>query len=162
MGQLGVSPLAVLLLRLPRHAPILRHLLGAVHVHGTWLQGWQRRSLSGGLPAPSSSGATAPPPAAGSPGGAVPAPSPPPAPRPPPSRTAAPPPRSASKASEGLGGAASSGPGGHPTAGAPGTSSPRPGHGAGCPSLHRRDGGGGGSVGAGRATSRPYRRGPSC
>ena len=112
-------------------------------------------------PSPSSSGAAAPPPPAGSRGGAIPAPSPPPAPRPPPSRTAAPPPRSASKAAEGLGGAAASGPGDRPISGAPGTSSPRPGRGAGCPSLQQRDGGGGGSVGAGRATLRPCRRGPS-
>ena len=52
MGQLGVSPLAVLLLRPPRRAPFLRRLLGAIHVHRTWLQGRHRRPLSGGLAPP--------------------------------------------------------------------------------------------------------------
>ena len=92
-------------------------------------------------PAPSSSGVTAPPPAAGSRGGAVPAPSPPPA------RHLLPPPEPlllllhlASKAAEGLGGAASSVPGDRPTSGTPGTSSLHPGCGAGCPSLQSRDG----------------------
>ena len=49
VGQLGVSPLAVLLLHLPRHASVPRRLLGTVHFHGTRLQRRQRRSLSGGL-----------------------------------------------------------------------------------------------------------------
>ena len=131
VGQLGVSPLAVLLLRPPRRAPFLRRLLGAIHVHGTWLQGRQRRPLSGGLPPPRPR--ESPPrllqPDPG--GGAVPAPSPPPTTPPAPSRTAAPPTRSASKALEGLRGAAASAPGDRPISGAPGTSSPRPGRGAG-------------------------------
>ena len=160
MEQLGVRCLAVL--SLLHHPSIPRRLLGAVHFHRTRLQGRQQQSLSGGAPAPSSSGVATPPPAAGSRGGAIPAPSPPPSTPPPPSRTAAPPTPGASKAAEGLGGAASSAPGDRPTSGAPGTSSPHPGHGAECPSLQSRDGWGGGSVGAGRATSRPYRRGPSC
>ena len=49
VGQLGVSPLAVLLLCLPHRASVPRHLFGAVHFHGTRLQRRQRRSLSGGL-----------------------------------------------------------------------------------------------------------------
>ena len=52
VGQLGVSPLAVLLLRLPHRTSIPRCLLGAIHFHGSRLQRWQRRSLSGGLLCP--------------------------------------------------------------------------------------------------------------
>ena len=47
MGQVGVRCLAVLSLLCRPSIP--RHLLGAVHFHRSQLQGWQRRSLSGGL-----------------------------------------------------------------------------------------------------------------
>ena len=47
MGQLGISCLAVL--GLPRRPSIPWHLLGAIHLHGSRLKRWQRRSLLGRL-----------------------------------------------------------------------------------------------------------------
>ena len=73
-----------------------------------------------------------------------------------PTKTSSPPTPQASMALAGPAVEASSGPGDRSSLGGPGTSSLHPGPGARCPPLLHRGGGGGGSVGAGRATASPY------